>query len=313
MKARAIQLLLMLVGAFFLTSCEENLDNPFDDPSLDPPIDAFVPQDIPLSNFAGLYNHIFKPTCSNSGCHDGTFEPDFRNLESSYNTLVYHQIIKNDTIKNYPYRVVPSDADNSILMVRLLRDIDGLSGIMPLVVDPDSDWTIKKLEYLRAIRDWIQTGALDVFGNSPTLGNPLPQMLGAVAYIGGKKVSRNAAGTMLVPLGTQFMDLYLSFADDKVASNLLRTNQIKFSVDPEKYDSVSVKTMQIVPPIKTKGFAGDQVDFYHKITITPSNHGNFGETVYFEVYVQDDSPDVATIPGIGASKYILRYMAFELN
>jgi hypothetical protein len=309
---RASHIVLILLGFLTFVSCEENTENPFDNPDLDPPIDEFVPENIPLDNFAGLYNHIFKPTCSNSGCHDGTFEPDFRNMESSYNTLVYHNIIKNDTIRNYPYRVAPGDADNSILMVRLLRDIDGLSGIMPLVVDPDSDWEDNKVKYLSAVRDWIQSGAKDVFGNSPVLGNPLPQMLGAQAFIGGNKVARNAAGTMLVPSGTQFLDLYLSFSDDETATNQLTLNEIKFSIDPEKYDSVSVQNMQIVPPITEKGFSGDQVEYYHKITITPTNHGNFGETVYFQVYVQDSSADTATIPGVGASKYILRYMAFEL-
>ena len=36
------------------------------------------------------------PTCANSGCHDGTFEPDFRTVGSSWNTLVNHPVIAND-------------------------------------------------------------------------------------------------------------------------------------------------------------------------------------------------------------------------
>jgi len=41
----------------------------------------------------------------------------------------------------------------------LTFDIDGNSGIMPLAVDPDSDWESQKETYIQNIRDWIQAGA----------------------------------------------------------------------------------------------------------------------------------------------------------
>ena len=81
-----------------MLSCSKNKgpDNPFDDEKNKPPVISDPVDSIGLDNFAGLQRDIFKKTCSNSGCHDGTFEPDFRTLESSYNTLVYQPVIKNN-------------------------------------------------------------------------------------------------------------------------------------------------------------------------------------------------------------------------
>lgn len=112
-----------------------------------------------LNTLPGLHQQVFRPTCANSGCHDGTFEPDFRTIESTYNTLVNHPIIKNDPQGTYSYRVVPGDVANSVLVARLTYDIDGNSGVMPLATEPDSDWLTKKADYIEHVKSWIMAGA----------------------------------------------------------------------------------------------------------------------------------------------------------
>ena len=78
------------------------------------------------------------PHCANSGCHDGSFEPDFRTIESSYNTLVYQPVIKNNPDGNYQFRVKAGNIDESVLYARLLSNSDGSatfdpnSQVMPL-------------------------------------------------------------------------------------------------------------------------------------------------------------------------------------
>src|SRR5687768_15390477 len=69
------------------------------------------------NSIAGIYKNILKPTCANVSCHDGTFEPDYRTLESAYNTLVYQIPIKNDG--NYTFRVEPYNSQRSVIMARL--------------------------------------------------------------------------------------------------------------------------------------------------------------------------------------------------
>ncbi len=161
-----------------LASCKKNSrhNNPFDDPALRPPVSTGDTVNFGPYDFAGLHRDIFKPTCSNSGCHDGTFEPDFRTIESSYNTLVYQPIIKNNPAGTFSYRVVPGNAAASVLINRLTVDIDGLSGIMPLATDPNSTWPANKQAYIDRIQGWIDQGAKDVFGNPPVSGPGQPKI-----------------------------------------------------------------------------------------------------------------------------------------
>ena len=105
--------ILFFVFLVICSSCKEEL-NPFEfDDNTNSNNDTVYFTD--PTSFSALHNNIFVPTCANSGCHDGTFEPDFRTIESSYNTLVYQPIIKNDPGNTYQYMVVPFDSEMSIM------------------------------------------------------------------------------------------------------------------------------------------------------------------------------------------------------
>ena len=107
----------------------------------------------------GLQDALFAPTCANSGCHDGTFEPDFRTLGSTHATLVDQALTKRDPDGHYVARVVPGDTARSGLLLRLTRDIDGRSGVMPLALEPDSRYEAQRDTLLGHVRRWIAEGA----------------------------------------------------------------------------------------------------------------------------------------------------------
>ncbi|MCI5055527.1 MAG: hypothetical protein MRY83_05415 [Flavobacteriales bacterium] len=150
-------LLIILIGLF---SCKKDTDdfvNPYDQNNVIlNPVDT---AEIPSENFAYLHEKVFLPTCANSGCHDGTFEPDFRTISSTYNTTVNHSVITNDQSASFQYRVKPGSSSESLLFVRLETFLPNTSGIMPLEVEPESDWPEKKSEYIAAIKAWIDGGA----------------------------------------------------------------------------------------------------------------------------------------------------------
>ena len=135
-----MRVFLLFILVIFLFSCQKDALNPYDDPSLDPPQSNDTNYFNNPSSFASLQNNIFQPYCNNSGCHDGTFEPDFRTIESSYSTLVY-QPVKKDPNNTYQYRVKPGESDKSVLYARLLADNNGISifdpnsQVMPLTAD----------------------------------------------------------------------------------------------------------------------------------------------------------------------------------
>ena len=165
-KMKHILIFSCLLVAVFTISCseEDTFVNPYDQIEEETNQDTTQIELDPTS-LAGLHANIFIKTCANSGCHDGTFEPDFRTIQSTYATLVDHPIIKNDPQNSFSLRVVPGDVAASQLIARLEYDIDGNSGIMPLVTEPDSDWNEKKEEYIQNIKDWINAGAKDALGN----------------------------------------------------------------------------------------------------------------------------------------------------
>ena len=84
---RRIHIPLGLAAAIVITlaACSpETPENPYDDL---PPVvetEGFTVPSLPEGNFAWLHQQVFAPTCANSGCHDGTFEPDFRTVGSSW-------------------------------------------------------------------------------------------------------------------------------------------------------------------------------------------------------------------------------------
>src|SRR5688572_16419754 len=113
-----------LLFALSLSSCEKDFPaNPYD--NVNDHLDTSQVAVIDPNSFAGIHKNILKPTCANSGCHDGTFEPDYRTLESAYNTLVFHPIVKNDTNNAYQFRVLPGDINMSMIYVRLTTDLNG--------------------------------------------------------------------------------------------------------------------------------------------------------------------------------------------
>lgn len=168
---------LLLCGAL-LTACGS-----VDPGDLPPnPYDAIVypPDEIetaaPDSNtLVGLHQYIFSRSCAVPGCHDGHFEPDFRTIQSTYETLVYQPVIKNTQDFRYAFRVVPQDLDASWLYNRVTTENQTL-GRMPLYDNPLT------AGQLTALASWIMAGAPDAFGQVNDLPNVQPRFKAVAAY-----------------------------------------------------------------------------------------------------------------------------------
>lgn len=152
-----------------MVACELS-SNPFDG-EIDPSVDH------QMEGFAAIHANILEPKCANPACHDGTFEPDFRTVEGSYNTLVYHDVSKNDDNSSFRYRVLPGEPSSSWLIHRIKYANDTL-GRMPLYAEPLSQKEIK------SISDWISDGAKDVRDNDPLMPNAIPSFDWYVAFAG---------------------------------------------------------------------------------------------------------------------------------
>ncbi len=302
----------------FVCACNGNNDppNPFDDPSLQPPEDTEEVINFNPNSFEGIHYNVFRATCANSGCHDGTFEPDFRSIESAYNTIVYQPVIKNDPQGSFTYRVAPGDATASVLYYRLLTDIDGQSGIMPLAVNPESDWLANKQDYINNIRNWIDAGAPDVNGNLPTEGNQLPQMSGVVGFAGGSGIPLDrepGLGPIKVPFGTTDLEVWFAIEDAETPLMNLSYNKVKVSENLNDFGGVSEYQLNVVANgVTAPGYLGDNVNFTHSFNFDASSYP-VGTILFMRVYIQDEGPTLTEIPTQGSFNYIKEYSAFIIE
>lgn len=261
------------------------------------------------ASIAGIYKNILKPTCANVGCHDGTFEPDYRTLESAYNTLVYQVPIKNDGL--YTFRVEPYKPDQSVLLARLNNL---LTPAMPIQIEPDSDWPTRKNEYIANIRQWITNGAPDIMGNVRHINYPAPVLLGAGASENDQWIERSGGtGPIIMPLDAATVRLYFAFRHDILMPEQLTYNRIVFSANAEDVTGATEQNLQLLAsPRFERGFYGQIVAYTHYIDIHPEADFDSGQAQwYFRVYVQDDQNPVTEIPTNNGIYYIKRYMSFR--
>ncbi len=292
------------------TGCEqEEPVNPFDGQVVNQDTVKLEIIDADPNSIAGIYQNILKPTCANSGCHDGTFEPDYRTLESAYNTLVYQVPIKNDG--NYDYRVEPYNPQRSVLMARLNNL---LTPAMPIQVDPGSDWPAKQAQYIENIRTWIANGAPDITGNVRDLTSPAPQLLGAAARIADEPVVREGGtGPLLVAKASQPVRYIFAFDHEAMDPVDFINNRIAFSTNPDDFTGAIERPLQVLDiPVNERGFYGTLVKYTHYVDIDPvAELGPDPDQWYFRVYVQDQTHPVTEIPTDNGIFYIKRYMSFR--
>lgn len=306
---------LLLLCAIAISSCKKDVENPFDDPNNLPPEETTGIDNIDPASFVGLHQNIFKPTCANSGCHDGTFEPDFRTIESSYNTLVYHPIVKNNPAGTYEYRVKPNSLSESIIWLRLNEDIDGISGIMPLdaFYDPESEWTANKAEHLANISTWIMGGALDMFGNEPSNNDQQPGIAGIYAEADGQPCELSPR--IKVPSGSQQVSVWFSVHDLETPIANLAYTKVKMSGVLDRFDTIATEyDLQLLGTPEThQNFLGDPADYQHKFSFDTSAFPS-DSTFYMRIYLKDPlQPDTTNIPQDGSLLYIKQLFSWHFE
>ena len=283
--------------------------NPYDD--IENP-DGLSTDSIPLASIEGLQAKVFGPTCANSGCHDGTFEPDFRTLESSYNSLVYQPIIKNYVNNPLSYRALPFDASNSMILRRLQEDIDGISGIMPLATEPDSDWESNKDEYLQGLEDWINQGCPDIFGNPSTSPDFLPQLKGFQITASGSSTPfpRAENYAILAPSATQSIDLWFSLSD--ASANPLNVDSLYLSYSRDDFSNAFGYAIQNAGSATFEDYYGNSSSYSYKVTI-PNPDQLFVENVFVfaQVRTNDGINPAVLLPGPVTLPHVKNYYSFR--
>ncbi|MEQ9063815.1 MAG: hypothetical protein RIE58_06540 [Vicingaceae bacterium] len=288
--------------------------NPYDTVTYPPP--PVVPP-VDSTSFLGIHQYIFSSTCAVPGCHDGSFEPDFRTVQSAYNTLVYHPVEKNNAGGDFSFRVVPGDPTLSWLHYRITTD-DAVLGRMPLYD------TLSKHE-IALIKNWIEGGAEDIFGNSPTRPNALPSAFGLLAFendTSGQPLHAARASIIdpiVFPKNTT-VDVWVGLYDQDDSGNPIPAfefthNKYKISKDLFGFNGVTEQSLIVEPALSPFVFGppGNKAPYYHHFIVNTSDYV-VGQTQYFRIYVKDaDHPTPTEIPSDGSQLYLLTFFSFVVQ
>jgi len=280
--------------------------NPFEENMINQDTVNFVLIDIDPTSIAGLYQNIFGPTCANSGCHDGTFEPDFRTMESSYHSLVYKTPIKDDG--TLTYRVDPGNPNQSAIMKRLTGAI---TPQMPIEIEPDGDWLEKGDSYIQNVRDWIQNGALDLAGNAPLFDIINPSMVGVMAMHDGEMILReNGYGPIRISQADSIVSFFISY-DPINNPESFQLNEFVLGYEEDEFIPVETLTMDVLDsPILYYGLSGLNVLYTHRIEFNLNSMGFSQDHVFIRTRVQDESNTITEIPTDNAFYNVKEYMSF---
>jgi hypothetical protein len=310
LKQIRLVVVVLLIGAIYSCQKKEIPQNPFEQYTPVQDTVNFVLEHPDSSTFAGLYTYIFKPTCANVGCHDGTFEPDFRSLESSYHSLVFQQSIKNDG--GHPFRVQPFSPDNSGLLARITGEI---LPWMPIQLEPDSDWAKNKDKYISLIRQWILDGSPSIDGVIPGNAHPGARLLGAMAIIGDTAMIQRGdfGGPMKLDSLVDTVRLYLAFGHN--GQNPLTFSQHTLIIDtlPHVFGSEAPEFAleKLSTPRWERGFQSDIVPFQYWVDLPTKSLFPGAKKFYLKSKIKDDFHPLTMIPGEKALYNLKQYMSFE--
>ncbi|MBK9283938.1 MAG: hypothetical protein IPM51_06405 [Sphingobacteriaceae bacterium] len=320
MKKNILFLLFSLTFVFLACKKDEEVPaNPFDDPSLAAPEVPPSTYNPSATSFEYIYKNVFNVTCNNSNCHDGNFEPDFRNISSAYNTLVYAPAIIKPVGGSYQYRVVPGNSALSILRHRLTQTPGSGIGTLGQGRMPwnDTSWMFvaQHATYIQNITDWINAGAKDVFGNTAIIGNKQPNTLGLQVCNTGNSTPILRPKYINISKNNGPVDIWLYIKDFETADQNLTNAEIKFSTN--RYDFSNA----ISAPINYVAAGNTYLD----MTLTDNVQYNYKLTnfnlntvlpdtgyIFMRTYIKD--PDHATpseTPNDG-SKYYTNYFIIHI-
>ncbi|HLG34738.1 MAG TPA: hypothetical protein VI757_07635 [Bacteroidia bacterium] len=260
-------------------------------------------------SITGLHKNIFSTRCNVPGCHDGTFEPDFRTIQSSYSTLVYQRVNKVtvNNVDSFTFRVIPFDTTNSFIHERLTTTTPDYM--------PSNGNRLSQAE-INQINTWIMNGAKDINGNIPVAPNNLPNLIPDSGYywafdsltfvpLYGNMISTSRyQGVSYYPFlvgANRTMKIIFWVQDDSTALGNLQVNQCKLSLIENDFSAAQTVTATFIN-------FGAPLQFW---MVTFPVTWTVGTQVYFRYYVRDaDNPATVEFPRNDMPFYYKSYFSF---
>ncbi len=236
--------------------------------------------------FQKIHQEIFKPKCANPGCHDGSFEPDFRTIESSYATLVNHKNIKKTLDGKFSLRAIPFNVDSSWLYYRITTT-DGQLGRMPLYSP------VLNEEHTNLIRTWIADGCKNQFNEAAINPNGFPQFSWYVASdsvvfnrVDTNRSIANQSNSPFLTKKNRTLSIIAHITDDGLPIDV--TN-LKLKISTTANNFISPNVIQTINGNYNAAFWQRMYFFNINTNSLPAN-----KVLYFRIYC-DNAPGVTNV------------------
>ena len=284
-------LLIVLVTVALIEACSKDTElppNPYaqvDYETPPAPVDTLNP-----ISLAAIHRDILHPRCAVPGCHDGNFEPDFRTPQSSYSTLVYAPIIKNNADSTFDFRVIPYNKDMSVLHERITNCcFANQNDRMPQdnIGVPLAEASVQR------ISNWIMDGARDMMGNVGTYPNQAPNIgyylaidqlgINFTIFSGTENRVDQVFYNPFIMAANTNMVIGIDVQDDSTAVSQLQFNKLRMSYDPDDFSPSAPGYREYITTFFSSPFGPEQ------FWIANVNTGQFqpGNVVYMRYYVSD--------------------------
>ena len=309
--------LILMLGTVVVVvfSCKKEEEevpiNPYD--AVDYSVDTTSYDTLGKHTIEGIHKDIFQPKCGTPGCHDGSFEPNFTSVMSSYSSLVYHEVVKNNVEKSFTYRVVPGDPEMSVLYERITNCcFANTNDRMPQdnigVPLPDED--------VARIKAWIDEGAKDINGQTPAEPDKEPTYQFAYCIIDSgfpgyfstpvlsettNRVGGIAYESMLVDTNMGVV-VVPDLSDDKTPLDSLKDGRVVLSYSKDDFSSPILTSTAVWLP---------GANFWY-CTFNTAGIPD-GSVVYMRYYVNDGQHAVdSEVPYNGSQDWLKLFWSFKV-
>lgn len=308
-RIHSIYFILTLVSGVLLWSCGEDIPEPYNPYSeIIYPIESNPVDNSSPNSLSRTHNEVFEPKCNVLGCHDGSFEPDFRTPISTYSTLVYHSIKKNNADEEFEYRVIPYDTARSVLWERITNCcFVNENDRMP----QDNIGISMPQESIDQIGNWIMAGAPDLFGNIAEEPNTLPNIMYASFFdvdydtnYTSNRVDNEWYTPFILPQNTD-INVVVTVEDDNVHNLNLLYNTLKISTDINDFSNAQEFVANCLD--------NEEFDYPFLLTLNTSDFNT--DQQYFVRYYTKDSPNgqLAEYPETEDESYYKSIWSFILE
>ena len=310
MKKLIVRISLLFVSMILmLESCKKEVvvpENPYD--KIDYGNNVVPTDTLNPSSIAGLHRNLFLTKCAVPGCHDGNFEPDFRTVQSSYSTLVYAPIKKNNAANTFTFRVIPGDTAFSVLYERITNCcFVNTDDRMP----QDNIGTALPASDINHVATWIMNGAKDINGNTPNRPDQEPVLSFYVAAgsdfttelsAQNNRVDSIIYNPFLVPANATSFYIAPSVVDDITPLAQIQYNKLLLSTSIDNFSSAVQLTATFV-------YIPNQSPVW--LVSVPTTNLIHGTQYYMRYYVNDGTHSENTeFPKNNSLEYYKTYWSF---